>query len=207
MSESAFSDDRPAGHPGKDRGPGGSASQLPIILAIGAIVIGLAFFLRPAPHPAGVPLSGLQLEPLVGDVAPLRLSDLKGQVTLINFWGTWCGPCRIELPELVALNERHKANPDFRFIPVSCPPGRDIEFEQLQSATEAFYLENDFGLTAYYDPGGVTRMTLMQDLELAGFSFPTTVLVDREGAVQALWIGYQPGTEAQMEKTVKKFLR
>jgi thiol-disulfide isomerase/thioredoxin len=206
MSESAFSDDRPAGEQGKERGPSGSSSRLPIILAIGVVVIGLIYFLRPVP-PVGIPLSGLQLAPLVGDAAPLALGDLRGKVTLINFWGTWCGPCRIELPELVKMSERLKSNPDFQFIPVSCPPGQDIEFEKLKVATEAFYLEYDFDLPAHFDPGAVTRFTLMQDLQLSSFSFPTTVLLDREGNVQALWIGYQPGLEAQMEKTINKHLR
>lgn len=202
-----FSDDRPGGRRGEGRAPGSSFGQLPMILAIGLILIGLAYFLRPTPPAVGVPLSDLQLEPLVGDAVPLDLDGLAGKVVMINFWGTWCGPCMIEFPELAKMNERLKANPDFRFIPVSCPPGQDIDFEQLKSATEAYYREKGFELTAHYDPGHVTRLTLMQDLQLPSFSFPTTVLLDREGSVQAIWIGYQTGLEAQMEEKITRLLR
>jgi thiol-disulfide isomerase/thioredoxin len=176
-------------------------------LAIGVVVIGLAYVFRPTPTELGVPLSDLQLQPLVGDVQPLELEDLAGKVVLINFWGTWCPPCRIEFPELARMNGRLKADPDFRFIPVTCPPGRDADFDKLKSATEAYYRSEGFDLTAHYDPGGVTRYTLMQDLQLPSFSFPTSVLLDREGAVQGLWVGYQSGVEAQMETKIKKLLR
>ena len=207
MNESAFSDDRPVDERGKDRAPGGSPSRLVPIVTIGLGVIALVYILRPTPVPVGVPLSRLALQPLVGDAVPLELSDLAGQVCLVNFWGTWCGPCMIEFPELVAMNERLKANPDFRFIPVACPPGRDADFEQLKSATEVYYGQKEFELTAHYDPGAVTRLTLMEDLRLPEFNFPTTVLLDREGAVQALWVGYKPGVAAEMEKQIKKQLR
>ena len=206
MSESAFSDDKPANERTEAETPSGSLSRLSAILAIGVVVIGLVYVFRPPPL-EGVPSSGLNLEPLVGDATHLELDELAGNVVLINFWGTWCGPCMIEFPALVKLTERLQSEPDFRFIPVSCPPGRDIEFEQLKSATEAYYLEKGFDLTAHYDPGGVTRMTLMQDMRLSGFSFPTTVLLDREGAIQGLWVGYRPGVEAEIEKRAKRLLR
>lgn len=205
MTESAFSDDRPADQRREEPESTGSSSRLTTILMIGAAIIALVYIFRPLP-PKGVPLSELNLEPLVGDAPHLKLEDLSGQVVLINFWGTWCGPCMIEFPGLVKLSERLESETDFRFIPVSCPPGRDIAIEELKAATEAYYLEKDFELTCHYDPGGVTRMTLVQDLRLSGFSYPTTVLIDQEGDVQAFWMGYRPGVEEQMEEKVRELL-
>jgi thiol-disulfide isomerase/thioredoxin len=41
------------------------------------------------------------------DGKPFRLSDHKGKVVLLNFWATWCGPCRMEIPDLIALQEKY----------------------------------------------------------------------------------------------------
>src|SRR5438034_10560515 len=58
-------------------------------------------------HPAiGIKLPELALEPLVGNAWPVKTADLDGKVTLINYWGPWCGPCAMEFPYMIEL-ERH----------------------------------------------------------------------------------------------------
>lgn len=93
--------------------------------------------------------------PLIGDSDPLTLERLNGEVVLINFWGTWCGPCMMEFPHLVELNDRFKSNERFRFVPVSCGPGGvDNNLEQLKSATETYLRKLGVELDVYCDPSG-----------------------------------------------------
>ena len=105
------------------------------------------------------------------------------------------------------MSERLEADADFRFIPVACTPGLDGDYDQLKLAAELYYREHGFDLPTHFDPRGVTRMTLMRDLQLEDFVYPTTVLLDRKGAIQAVWVGYKAGLEEEMEKEVKKLLR
>ena len=81
-------------------------------------------------HPAvGRKLPQLELKPLTGDGRPVSLEDLKGRVTLIDFWGTWCPPCAEELPHIAALATRFSGQLDFQVLAVSCgPDNRNEDF-------------------------------------------------------------------------------
>jgi thiol-disulfide isomerase/thioredoxin len=187
-----------------------------VILIVGLFAILLVWALRPAKpngegvsHPSvGRVMENFRLIPLVGDATPVTSESLHGEVTLMNFWGTWCGPCMMEFPHLVELNDRLKSDKGFRFVPVSCGPGgSDLENDQLQLATEAYLAKFDTELISYSDPRGTARMSLMKAAQLPGFAFPTTVLLDREGKIRGLWQGYRPGVEAEMEQAIKALLK
>src|SRR5688572_23833371 len=65
-------------------------------------------------HPAvGRPLDVLNFDPLTEGARPLTAADLEGKVVLINFWGTWCKPCRVEFPHIEALAKQHRQRDDF----------------------------------------------------------------------------------------------
>ena len=216
MNQPAFRDDMPTDHTAKYQGSSNSLTRIIVILITGLFAILAVWALQPAKqfsvgelHPSvGRPLESLDLTPLVGDAAPITLKGLRGEVVLINFWGTWCGPCMMEFPHLVELNSRLAGDKGFRFVPVSCGSGAaDTDLEQLQAATETYLSKLGTNLDVYSDPPAKARMSLVKAAQLPGFSYPTTVLIDHEGTIRGLWVGYQPGAEAEMEKVIEALLK
>src|SRR5476651_1724952 len=78
----------------------------------------------------------------------LKLSDLKGKVVLLNFWATWCPPCREEIPSMVKLNSIMTGKP-FQMVAVSIDEGG-------RSAVESFLKGTGLALPAYLDPSGTS---------------------------------------------------
>ncbi|AMR31693.1 thioredoxin [Mucilaginibacter sp. PAMC 26640] len=96
----------------------------------------------------------------------LSLHNLKGKVVVINFWATWCPPCRAELPSLNSLYEKFKANKDIVFITV------DADGDFAKSA--GFLQSNGYTLPLYKIASNV------EESVYAG-TLPTTVIIDTEG--------------------------
>lgn len=106
---------------------------------------------------------------------PLKLSDLKGKVVLLNFWATWCPPCREEIPAMMKLNGAMVGKP-FQMVAVSIDEGG-------VPAIEAFFKESGFNLPAYTDPDG----------KAAGIygitGVPETFIIDKNGILVKKVIG------------------
>ena len=106
---------------------------------------------------------------------PARLSDYRGQVVLLNFWATWCGPCKLEIPWFVEFEQKHKDR-GFAVLGVSMDEdGWEV-------------------VKPYLDRARVNYRILMGDNEVATLyggvdSLPTTFLIDREGRIAAVHIG------------------
>lgn len=144
--------------------------------------------------------------PVVSLTDPLRPPPpLMGRVTLINFWGTWCPPCRRELPSLVRLTERLSAEPRFQLVAISCGSGGPDDPDALATATRRFLEGQKLVLDAWGDPDGFTRMAFAEGLGLQ--AFPTTYLVGPDGTIRRVWTGYQPGDEAQIATAVIGLLK
>ena len=150
-------------------------------------------------------LSQLELQPLIGDQAPVELSDLTGRVVLLNFWGEWCRPCRVEFPHLAALREKFSDQKAFRMLSVSCGPQNGPEdLATLRHETELFLQQMGTDMPIYADPDFVSREAVNQ---LIGFEgYPTTLIIGRKGTVRGTWTGFNPGDEAKMEALVAKLL-
>jgi thiol-disulfide isomerase/thioredoxin len=183
----------------------GRGSRIPWLLIGLAVLVGLFSLLvqrlQPsrwaevgAAHPSvGRPLSHLRLEPMINTSSAVALNDLQGEVVLINYWGPWCGPCRMEMPSLIALEKRYANNDRFRMLSVSC--GLDSayrQFSELHANTIKFVDEKEIRFGVYFDPNFESRKTLANDAELSRFSYPTTVLLDGDQIIRGLWIGYAP---------------
>lgn len=132
--------------------------------------------------------------PVRGQAAPIQLSKLKGQVVMINFWASWCGPCRQEFPILDSMYRKYRPM-GFTLLGVNVEPDmKDAEEKFLSKiAPVAFPLlmDKENGVSALY---GVTAM-------------PSTVLVDRKGNVRWLHRGYKPGDENEYLNQVRALLR
>lgn len=206
--------DDPALPAAKPAGKGGLFLWSALAIVSGLLFVYLLFF--PArlgtgageSHPAvGTHLPSLRLEPLTGEAKPVRLADLKGKVVLVNYWGTWCGPCKMEFPSLVALDREMRNENDFRFLSVSCGGNAANEVrDELESNTTAFLRSANADISTYFDQNGASRKSLIEAAKLHEFGYPATVLLDRQGVIRALWMGYDPAFEREMEEVVRKVL-
>ena len=110
----------------------------------------------------------------------LRLSEYRGDVVMINFWATWCGPCRQEMPLLDELYSRYQ-RVGFSLL------GVNIDDDSRRAIDMASELGVSFPVL--FDAGkDVSRLYAVE-------AMPATVLVDREGNVRNVYHGYKPGYE------------
>lgn len=152
-----------------------------------------------ARQPAQAPTAQHGLEqPSVEPVEPVTLADLSGKVVLVDFWGPWCPPCRLELPHIAALGEKYSSQPDFRLLAISCGRRAPEDIEELRQQTEEFLAEVHLDLPTYADPDAVTRSAFDSVGELVGF--PTTFLLDRQGVIRNVWVGFDPRDNKQIEQ-------
>jgi thiol-disulfide isomerase/thioredoxin len=106
---------------------------------------------------------------------PLKLSDLKGKVVLLNFWATWCPPCREEIPSMMKLNKAMAGKP-FQMVAVSIDEGGVPEIE-------SFFKSSGFSLPTYTDPGAAAQKTY----GITGV--PESFLIDKNGILVKKVIG------------------
>ena len=186
-----------------------------LLLASMALVVALRFTVLPGDASSGrdgqdaaavgTKVTALALEPLTGDPSPVSLADLQGKITLINFWGTWCGPCYVEFPHLVELEQHFRSVPEFQFLSVSSNPDPS-DHEGLAESTAEFLKQQQAEFPTYRDPDAKTIISLVESAKLSGFGFPTTIVVDGEAIIRGIWVGYRPGDEKGMRQTVERLL-
>jgi len=155
-----------------------SGSVMFLALAIAALASGLLYAERNIRSILEHRVRTLSLQTRNG--APLaRVADLKGEVVVLNFWATWCGPCRAEMPDLNRLSDRYAARHVTVLAITDEPPDRIALFEKkvlpLRMRVATFRSEEARGGLAAMAYGGR----------------PTTVVLDRDGEVKDIFIGRQ----------------
>jgi peroxiredoxin len=156
-------------------------------LAIGVLHAGLAGATAPAPNVVAPDFT------LRGaDGRTLHLQQLRGQVVLVNFWATWCGPCREEMPRLQALYDKYRAS-GFTLLGVNVDedPRNALGIAQKLKVSFPVLLDTDKAVSRQYDMG----------------SMPATVLIDRDGRVRFLHRGYRDGVETEYDAQIRGLLR
>lgn len=122
----------------------------------------------------------------------LRLSELRGDVVMINFWASWCGPCRQEMPILSELHDKYKAM-GFTVLGVNVEEDSSKAKKLLKEMPVSFPIlfDNESVVSKQYD---VVAM-------------PSTVLVDRDGNMRFLHKGYKPGEEEIYLEMVRSLIK
>lgn len=157
-------------------------------------------------HPAvGTKLTRFSLEPLTGESREVSIGDLEGKVTLVNFWGPWCGACLIEFPHLMEIEQHFRSQSGFQFFSVSSNYNPADETD-LAKNTEQFLNKQRAEFPTYRDPRGQTTMALAVAAREEQFGYPATALLGPEGEIRGLWIGYQPGDEKAVRQAIEKTL-
>ncbi|KAA1261016.1 Thiol-disulfide oxidoreductase ResA [Rubripirellula obstinata] len=128
---------------------------------------------------------------------------LDGRITLLHFWGTWCGPCRMEYPELAQATESLGDQNKFQFVPVSCEGSSRETFEGLWEKTSSFFGSEGINSVAFADPRGITRQSMGQRLEQPSLYYPTSVLIGSDGKIAGVWEGYSENGIAEIVAMVK----
>ena len=191
----------------------GSHGRLWVILIIGVLLIGYAImerkrlsFKQGTAHPlVGKSLALVQLQPLDGSDAKLTGADLTGNVVLLNFWGTWCPPCRMEMPHLVEIYSEFRHHSNFQMITVTCEASASTSISELRKETDAYLAELSNPPPVYTDADHVTRRGLVA-LGETDFSFPTTIVLDPTGTILGYWQGFAPGYEHQQRQLIQRLL-
>src|SRR5215467_6433779 len=158
------------------------------------VALGIALVLSAVTTPAAVTPAAsapdFALRSLEGP--NLRLQEQRGRVVMVNFWATWCGPCRVEMPHLARLYDKYKAS-GFQLF------GVNIDEDPRQAAAVATKLGLRFPVLLDTEK----KVSKLYDLS----TMPSTVLIDRDGRVRYIHRGYRDGYEDTYEKQIRELLK
>ena len=124
--------------------------------------------------------------------ANLRLAEQRGQVVMVNFWATWCGPCRQEMPHLNRIYDKYKSS-GFTLL------GVNIDDDPRAAAALAAKLGVKFPVLLDTDK----KVSKVYDMS----AMPATLLIDRDGRVRHIHRGYRDGVELTYEEQVRGLLK
>jgi peroxiredoxin len=122
----------------------------------------------------------------------INLSQYKGQVVMINFWATWCGPCRQEMPLLESIYKKYNKM-GFTLLGVNVEPDSKPAEEWLKQTPVSFpvLFDKESKVSTLYKVSGM----------------PSTVIVDRKGNVRVIHRGYKPGDENEYLNSIRTLVR
>ena len=122
----------------------------------------------------------------------IKLSEHRGEVVMINFWASWCAPCRQEMPLLEDLYKRYKDG-GFTLLGVNVEEDSSKAQDLLRQVQVTFPILFD------------NKNTVSQLYKVE--AMPSTVILDRDGNVRFLHKGYLPGYEDEYQKQVRELIR
>ena len=157
-----------------------------------SFVIVFAVFLGPASAVASEIAPDFTLRDIDGK--EVKLSTFKGKVVMVNFWATWCGPCKIEMPHLDKM-DREFQDQGFEVISISTDDAR------AASKVKPLIKRGGYGFTVLLDKD----TTVVAQYNPAK-TLPYNALIGRDGRIHKVYQGYNPGDEVEMRKDVEELL-
>jgi len=156
-----------------------------------------------APAVEGKPAPDFALQTV--DKKPLTLSELRGKVVLLNFWATWCPPCRAELPQLVQMQEKYRGQ---GLVVLG------VSFDDTEAKAEKFAKDKQINypvarITPEFNQSygaflGLSDSILVRPDGMINATLPSMIVIDRAGRISFLHIGSIEIPE--LEKEVQKAL-
>lgn len=156
------------------------------------LVLVAVLLFRAAPAPADV--TGIAPDFALPDSRgqTVSLENFAGEVVLINFWASWCAPCRQEMPLLEAIYQRY-ASLGFNLLGINVEEDSSLADRFLQTTPVSFPIlyDRENSISKLYDV----------------IAMPTTILVDRQGQMRFIHHGYEPGYEKDYQDQVRALIR
>ncbi len=151
----------------------------------------------------GLLLAGSALALDTGSTAPdftlksrsgenIKLSELRGEVVMVNFWASWCAPCRQEMPLLEDIYDRY-SDMGFTLLGVNVEEDSSAALDLLKEIPVTFPILLD------------TRNSVSKLYNVV--AMPSTVILDRDGKVRFIHRGYLPGYEDEYRQQIKELIR
>ncbi len=134
----------------------------------------------------GEPAPNFTLESLDGKT--VKLNELKGKPVFLDFWATWCGPCRRALPHTQAFFEKYKDKAHIFAVNVREEKETVRAFMERNKYTFPVLMDTDGSVADAYGVRGI----------------PHFVLIDAKGNVQLIKVGYGPGAEKELESALQR---
>jgi peroxiredoxin len=156
--------------------------------AVAAIVLASGAFA--ASGDASGPAPSFTLTNLTGQ--PGGLSQSKGQVVMVNFWATWCGPCQQEMPLLDQMYKKYKPA-GFTLI--------GVNVDKESPAVKELLARKPVSFPVLLDPANQVSKAYHVD------EMPSSVIIDRKGQIRYIHRGYKPGDENDYQDRIRQLIR
>jgi thiol-disulfide isomerase/thioredoxin len=156
------------------------------------MLLGISFLIllgRQRESFAGRQVPELDLKPLLNTTKPALDLMTKSDFVLLHFWGTWCGPCIEEYPEIIKLQRKYASDPRVAIVSISCGATTPESVDELEFDTKFFVQGLGGDLPIYCDPAMYSRIQIASIMGRGGFAYPTSLLLDRQMKIVDAWVG------------------
>jgi thiol-disulfide isomerase/thioredoxin len=127
------------------------------------------------------------------DGKTVKLSDLRGKVVVVDFWATWCGPCKSSFPYLQKVYDKYKSNPNVVILALNT--WENVSGKEREDLVKKFMADNKYTFPVLYDQGFVEKYGVE--------GIPTKFVIDKKGMIQFKSIGFNGGDKMVEELTMQ----